>query len=333
MAMDAVRREAKAAWAAVLRQVLSQLSGPGPGLLIAELSAPWDLRSCLQVLPPKRRKCVVASLLAKTENEEEDHPKRAVRREVVDLLLESGKEAAVHAEALASVLLLEDPPLCSKAIRVLKTLGSEGAKHVAPLLGDEDARFDAVDVLQSLGQVAEPFVEPLLQHACEDVRVVADRLLARLHAGRCSMGRPKPSLARQETAGSSLPQKRKMVAEDDVEYIDDLLKAAADCVKRSKPLLEKMPKLPDPPAERPPDPLPEPPRPDPKAGAPAASHVAPCPPALAPVPASWWPIFAHHAWMQHAAHHAAHAQLGFGAPVALLNAQLGFPLGFPFFTR
>ena len=38
-------------------------------------------------------------------------------------------------QALASVLLLEDPPLCSKAIRVLKTLGSEGAKHVAPLLG------------------------------------------------------------------------------------------------------------------------------------------------------------------------------------------------------
>ncbi|CAJ1352061.1 unnamed protein product [Effrenium voratum] len=149
----------------------------------------------------------------------------------------------------------------------------------------------------------------------------------------------------EETAGSSLPQKRKMVAEDDVEqpnslYIDDLLKAAADCVKRSKPLLEKMPKLPDPPAERPPerppDPLPEPPRPDPKAGAPAASHVAPCPPALAPVPANWWPIFAHHAWqMQHAAHpHATHAQLGFAAPMALLNAQLcGFPLGFPFFTR
>ena len=128
----------------------------------------------------------------------------------------------------------------------------------------------------------------------------------------------------EETAGSSLPQKRKMVAEDDVEqpnslcaewgragraegggafasrisghrfwyqldvsgigqlrYIDDLLKAAADCVKRSKPLLEKMPKLPDPPAERPPerppDPLPEPPRPDPKAGAPAAFHVAPGP--------------------------------------------------------
>ncbi|OLQ06861.1 TBC1 domain family member 5-like B [Symbiodinium microadriaticum] len=244
--------EARCLWALTVYKVLSNnLPGEvGPlAAKVASYSSPEGLAACLASLGRLRQVSYVALLLSRFEDEDEDRQMRQARIEVLSFL-ERSPTAERHTKALASVLQREDPKLCSRAIRLLKGLGAAAAEHVAPLLGDEDARFDCIDVLQSLGSVAVPHVAPFLRHSSEDMRVVAHRLMTRLE------GTPRelPREQRETPSGhKAVPQgdfkRRKLTGGEDIEYIDGIIR---ECVKRSRPLLDLAPAPPpdmDPPAE------------------------------------------------------------------------------------
>eukprot|EP00439_Symbiodinium_sp_Y106_P051534 s513_g6.t2 len=143
--------EARCLWALTVYKVLSK-SLPGEVGPLAARVASYSSRQNWKVA------CVAGSYAwasdAMFEDEDEDRQMRQARVEVLSFL-ERSPTAERHSKALASVLQREDPKLCSRAIRLLKGLGAAAAEQVAPLLGDEDARFDCIDVLQSLGSAAQ----------------------------------------------------------------------------------------------------------------------------------------------------------------------------------
>lgn len=199
---------------------------------ISRFAQPCGIRQCLLALSNAARVDAVAALLI----EEEDPQSRGLRGEVVEFLESLGEAAEPHAAALCEVLRQGDPPRCSQAIRVLRRLGTTAAQHVAPLLREEDARFDALDVLGSLGSAAAPYVEALLEDEDEDSRVVASRLLKRLSGSGKQTSRVLNSVCSvsQETARS----KRRYDLDSQGDLLDaavkQLIEVASERIKRSR---------------------------------------------------------------------------------------------------